>query len=347
MRIVNDRPWNQKLWMDEYGHEKSASSIACEESQINQVSEQLFEYISSGKEDLVKEAASILNDFIPTRIREESFFELAFPSETITNEELDRAQDDEGLFFIIDMEGPTPAAMTTSFNTGLPGSPEMEYVMYARRIKGGLNRIKTRTFVKDVDLFSTWRHDLQQVFADNAVRDVLAEIDTQFIRAVRTFMGGAPNTVLASSNMAHWIQVGGAISRASLNPALNLLLKTPSSLPVSTVISNQITMNEFTALDRLEVGGDLAQDLFTKGVQALPDIRGIKWISTIKRGLVPDLRWHIFGPARFAVRHKVKTPPTMHIETKDLQVRFWIHTTRGFVLCQENAMGIVDFMASY
>jgi hypothetical protein len=109
-----------------------------------------------------------------------------------------------------------------------------------------------------VDELRTWIMDIRQVLSDNAIKDMLAEEDGKFIRAVNTAIVGAGLVVPTSGVVQHEVIAGG-ITRDTLWDALKIMPNTPSNLEVHTILINHITIKEVCKFGRNEMGGDLSR----------------------------------------------------------------------------------------
>src|ERR1051326_7342150 len=163
------------------------------QEESREMSRAIFEQLSSRDPVLEKTATDAVNEFTRTKMREDGFYRRIMPPVPITYDELDRQVDTDKPAKVVDKEPDSPAAISIPFAT-LPTN------LYIRgpRYRVMFDRIATPRFTKDVDELRTWIMDIRQVLSDNAIKDMLAEEDGKFLRAVNTALVGAGLTVPTS-----------------------------------------------------------------------------------------------------------------------------------------------------
>jgi len=308
-----------------------------EESKL--INEALFEKLSSNDSGLVKQAIDAVNDFTRTKMREDGFFRRIMPPLPISNDELDRQQDTDKPVKIVDKEPDSPAAISVPFAT-LPNS------LYIRgpRYKVTFDRIVTTRFTKDVDELRTWVMDIRQVLSDNSIKDMLAEEDGKFLRAVNTALVGQ-NMTVPTSGVVQWEGLGSAISRDSLWDAMKIMPNTPSNLEVHTVLINNITIKEVAKFGRNEMGGDLSVDIMRSG-WTLREFMGVQWIITIKKDLVATDTIYYFSDPKFMGKFFVLEDTTMFVRREAYFLEFFAYETIGATLGHTSGLARADFNAA-
>jgi hypothetical protein len=305
-----------------------------EESKL--LNEALFEKLASRNATLEKQAVDAVNDFTRTKMREDGFYRRIMPPIPISNDELDRQVDTDKPVKIVDKEPDSPAAISIPFAT-LPVN------LYIRgpRYRVMFDRITTPKFTKDVDELRTWIMDIRQVLSDNAIKDMLAEEDGKFLRAVNTALVGAGLTVPTSGTVQHEV-ISGGISRDTLWDSLKIMPNTPSNLEVHCVLLNNITIKEVCKFARNEMGGDLAQDIMRDG-WTLKEFMGVKWIITIKKGLVPTNTMYHFADPKFIGKSYVLEDTTMYIRREAYMLEFFAYETMGGSIGHTSGLTRADF----
>jgi hypothetical protein len=305
-----------------------------EESKL--LNEAIFEKLSSHDHVLEKQAVDAVNDFTRTKMREDGFYRRIMPPIPISNDELDRQVDTDKPVKVVDKEPESPAAISIPFAT-LPTN------LYIRgpRYRVMFDRIVTPRFTKDVDELRTWIMDIRQVLSDNAIKDMLAEEDGKFIRAVNTALVGPGLTVPTSGVVQHEVIAGG-ITRDTLFDSLKVMPNTPSNLEVHCVLLNNITIKEVCKFSRNEMGGDLSADIMRNG-WSLQEFAGVKWIITIKKGLVPTNTMYHFADPKFIGKSYVLEDTTMYIRREAYMLEFFAYETMGGTIGHTSGLTRVDF----
>jgi len=297
----------------------------------------LFEKLASGDRMMEKEAIDAVNDFTRIKMREDGFFRHIMPPIPITNDELDRQVNTDKPVKVVDKEPDSPAAISIPFGT-LP----MNVYILGPRYLVMLDRIATSRFTKDVDELRTYVMDIRQILSDNAIKDMLAEEDRKFIRAVDTALVG-PGVVLPTSGSAQYQQIAGGITRDTLWDSLKVMPDTPFSLEAHTALTNHITIKEIGKFDRPEQGGNLAEDIMKDGI-SLETYLGIRWITTIKKNLVPTNHVYQFADPKFIGKHYQLEDTTMYIRREAYMLEFFAYETCGGTIGHTGGLAHIHFV---
>ncbi len=284
----------------------------------------------------IKSAEDTVNDFTRTKMREQGFYRRVLPPTTITNDELDRQVSNDKPAKVVDKEPDSPAAISIPFAT----LPQNLYIKGPRYLVH-FDRIVTPRFTKDVDELRTWIMDIRQVLSDNAIKDMLAEEDSKFIRAVNSAIVGA-GLVVPTSGVVQHETISGGITRDTLWDSLKIMPNTPSSLEVHTVLINHITIKEVCKFARNEMGGDMSQDIMKQG-WTLQEFMGKQFIITIKKGLVPTNTLYMFADPKFIGKSYELEPTTMYIRREAYMLEFFAYGTMGGTLGFTSGLARADF----
>lgn len=310
------------------------SVLTQEESKV--LNEVIFEKLSSGDPVQEKQAVDAVNDFTRTKMREDGFFRRILPPIPIGNDELDRAVDTDKPIKIVDKEPDSPAAVSIPFAT-LPTN------LYIRgpRYRVMFDRIVTTRFTKDVDELRTWIMDIRQILSDNAIKDMLAEEDGKFLRAVNAALVG-PGLTVPTSGTVQYEVLGGGINRDSLWEMLKVMPNTPSNLEVHLVLINNITIKEVCKQGFNEMGGEISGEIMKNG-WSLQEFMGVKWLITIKKGLVPTNTMYHFADPKFIGKSYELEATTMYIRREAFMLEFFAYETLGGAIGHTSGLARVDF----
>ena len=284
-----------------------------------------------------KRAADSVNAFTRTKMREDGFYRRILPATPIGNDELDRQVDTDKPVKVVDKEPNSPAAISIAFAT----LPQNLYIR-GPRYRVMFDRIVTPRFTKDVDELRTWIMDIRQVLSDNAIKDMLAEEDSKFIRAINTAIVG-PGLVVPTSGVVQYEVIAGGITRDTLEDAMKIMPNTPSSLEVHTILINHITIKDVCKFGRNEMGGDLSQDIMKNG-WTLQEFMGKTWVITIKKGLVPTNTMYMFSDPKFIGKSYVLEDTTMYIRREAFMLEFFAYETMGGTIGFTSGLARADFV---
>jgi hypothetical protein len=308
--------------------------LSQEESKL--LNETIFAKLSSRDAVLEKQAVDAVNDFTRTKMREDGFYRRILPPIPITNDELDRSLITDKPIKIVDKEPNSPAAISIAFAT----LPQNLYIRGPRYVVM-FDRIATPRFTKDVDELRTWIMDIRQVLSDNAIKDMLAEEDGKFLRAVNSSVVGA-GLVVPTSGVVQYEVISGGISRFSLLDSLKVMPNTPSNLEVHTVLINNITIKDYMKFSRNEMGGDLSQDIMKSG-WSLQEFLGCKLLITLKKGLVATNTAYHFADPKFIGKNYVLEDTTMYIRREAYMLEFFAYETLGGTIGHTSSVVRIDF----
>lgn len=263
------------------------------------IKKQLIDDILDSDDGVVKKASAATSKATRTSIREEGFQRAILSFDMITNEDLDYFGDSElpGVWFELEPDSP-PARMIPYNDT--PNT----FAYRAEKYVVLISVVTTDEATKNVNHLRTYKTDVRQMVNDNMLRDIHTAEDTGFLSEVDRIVGSTATayaTVEAASPGAYQnVDMGAAtFNRQGMKRAISYLVE--RQLPVGVFLVNQRTANEFLGLERNQIGGDLAETLFRKGLKGLEkfEIFGHPFISTIKNDLVANGIMYQFAPKEF------------------------------------------------
>lgn len=300
----------------------------------------ILEHLDRGE---VKKAQDAATDYTRIQIREESFAFKILPPEKATDDMLDRALDDKRLQIIWELEPDSPAAKWVPLQT----VPDGEYIQGSRYIIP-FARVLTPKFVKDIDELRTTRQDIRKILTDNSIKDALAEIDAKFIETVNSIVldapaAGSPNNV---TGKVQWIDLTDPLNRESFAEAKKMLPRGNSDgrfrLRNYVALMNDVTAQDWLKLDRNEVGGDLAEDMFRNGL-TIDNFLGVKTIFTIKDDLVPDNYVYFFAAPEFLGKCFYLSDWTMYMKKEAYFIEMFSYWLGGFAFGNVAGMALARF----
>jgi len=284
-----------------------------------------------------KRAQAAVDEFTRIRLREDGFMDKIMTPQDVNNSDLHRQLDEPRPVIIVDKEPDSPAAVSVAFGT-LPETYQIQGPRYAVMFE----RILSPRYTQDAELLRTYTFDIRQVLSDNAVKDMLAERDGKFVRATNTVLGGAPDAIVGWSELAQWETLSGGVSRSNLEDALSIMPRTIGRLEVKTALVNMLFFRQIAKMNRIEMGGDFAETLLRKGWQE-EDFLGIKWVSTIKRELVPDNSMLMYGDQRFIGKNYVLEKIVMYAKREAFLMEFFLYGTFGSTIGHSAGVARADF----
>lgn len=287
--------------------------------------EQFLRHAEDHPSGLIKGASAEGSDHLKWKIRENGFFRNAIPPDPISDGQLDREVDNDEPIRIEDMEPESPGAKSCPFEDTPDTAP-----MRGRRYVVRFSKITTPEFQKNIDQLRTYRMDLRQVITDNALKDMEVEEDARLIATCDRIVGAIGGNGLSGAPQQHQIQ--GRIARTSYKDVRNFL--EDLELANSLALINRRTSTEFLGWKHDEIGGPLAETLFTEGLRGLPkmEIMGIPHLATIKRHLVPDYVIYLFTEKNYLGKAYQLVEPTMFVKKEKDMIMFSAQEKLGFTI---------------
>ena len=297
------------------------------QTKLAAASEDIKAKLLSGDPELVKTGALAASEYFRTEIRENSFRRQITPPTTVTSEDFDIAEDTDFPIMYAEIAPRSAGAYRVSFETG----PQGEKIQ-ATKTRIEFARIMTDKYSIDKIRLETYRMPLLDILYDLMLKDIMDTEDEATI-AVDDTVCGVLNAVNPYMNMRRYAQVG-SMSREAMVELKKGMFLSPGGphdqglIPVKFLMNN-ITHCDFALLDRTEVGGDLAQTMFTDGV-ALTKVAGVDTVLTTKRGIVKDNDVYIYADPKFYGGFYTYKDVSMVVEEKDdIWLTFFAHETIG------------------
>ncbi len=301
-----------------------------------EIGEAIFEKLASRDPAMEKQAVDAVNDFTRTKMREDGFYRRIMPPIPIQNDQLDRQVDTDNPVKVVDKEPDSPAAISIPF-AALP----INLYIRGPRYRVFFDRITTPRFTKDVDQLRTWVMDIRQVLSDNAIKDMLAEEDGKFLRAVNTALVG-PGLTVPTSGVVQYEVIAGGITRDTLWDGMKVMPNTPSNLEVHCVLLNNITIKEVCKFTHNEMGGTISEDIMRNG-WSYQSFMGVNWLITIKKGLVATNTMYHFADPKFIGKSFVLEDTTMYIRREAYLIEFFAYETLGGTIGHTSGLARVTY----
>ena len=144
----------------------------------NEINQLFGEALNRGGEALEK-VGEVTGLYIQDKLRENSFCGKILPPQTVTEAELTRNVNDEGLVYIDDIE-PDSLAMRVNFR----GEPEKTYIE-GKRYEIRMSTISSDKFQKSEQELRSYRMPITKIIEQNTVKDIQEQKDKTFMQHVR------------------------------------------------------------------------------------------------------------------------------------------------------------------
>jgi hypothetical protein len=293
---------------------------------------ELLQALEEAPDGQLKSASTASTNMIRRKIRENAFCRLILPPKPVGNEDLDRFTDSELPGIIEDMEPSSYGAKTISYND----TAETRFYKGDKFVVN-FEVITTPEFTKNINELRTYKMDLRAVVTDNSLKDIQYQEDARWMKGINEIVGLTSG--VGASGVQQNFNISGTITRDTYPTVLSYL--EDFELNNGCILMNRKTAKAFLTFNRSEIGGDLAEKLFTDGLSALSEakIMGVRHIFTIKRDLVPDNTIFIFAEPDYLGRFYILEDVKMYVEKKKDILRFSAREQLGVSLA--NVKGVV------
>ena len=314
------------------------------EAKEQMIDSQLRDLIVGSPDGPITKVAQAANDVTRINIREGSFANKILPPENIGNERLVKTMT-EDLIVIDDLEPDSPGAKYVPFET----VPEGEIITGSRYITP-LARIVTPAFTKDIDQLRTYDYPIRKILTDNSIKDGMATHDRKFIETVDSIVfnseGEVPGNVHPVTGKIQWMDFDHDINRRNFADATKMLPRGNARDKFVArnyiALAHENTLRDILKLDRIQIGGDLAEKNFTDGLTSTT-VMGIKCISTIKRSLVPEGYVYFFAEPSFLGHNYTLTDWTMYLNKEAFFIKWFSYWLGGFSFGNIAGMALARF----
>ena len=319
-------------------NENSTSNLT--PAEVKQANAEFQSWITEGGDQGMTKVAASVDNMIRVRVREGSISRNILKPRKIGAEELVPSLYDDDPRYIGEVEPDTPGSLVTP----IAGRPNT-FWFFGKRYEVRFSRLHTPRYMKDTEQLLTYKTDLRRVLSDASLKDLLSFEDTRFLQAVNTLLApntGAAGETLDATGVIQWDTINDDVNPSSLSDALTVMNRSNFGLDPKTVLVNLNFAKQLMKLGRDDFGGDLAQEVKTKGF-GQREFMGVNWLVTIKNWLVPDGVMYQFGPQEFIGETLILTDATMHIRKEGPIIDFGAYQTVASVIENIAAVARVDF----
>lgn len=218
---------------------------------------QMFSAALSGGQEALEKTGEAIGLYIQDKLRENAFTRKILPPQTVTESELTRNTDDEGLSYIDDLE-PDSIAMRINWR----GEPNKTYIQ-GKRYSINMSTISSERFQKSEQELRSYKMPLTKVIEQNTVKDMQEQIDLTFMTHVKAGIylatmarhnellsrGVLAASTVATANDGDPVANAGESTRNFANEAefLSYLLAHDKSLAARTNEGGAIDISAFNA----------------------------------------------------------------------------------------------------
>jgi hypothetical protein len=254
--------------------------------------------------------------YIRRRMRERSIVRRLLEFETATESDLVVLPSEELPIMWGQLQNDSPGAVSMTFHDAVENETFWRDTFIVRFFV-----ISTPEYYKNLWELKTHTHDTVKALTEDGLLDIEEEEDRRWFTASDDVVGPV-NGVGDSGYIQNFYF--GAFSRDHHVDSKYILAD--RQMPLGTFVVNQRFMANFEKMDRTEIGGDLSQDLFKQGGDALKDgkIGGVPHLFTSKNHIVPDdVVYHYTTPDYLGLAREYQKP-TLYMRKEKRTIFFSI-----------------------
>lgn len=287
------------------------------------VSEDIKAKILSGDRDLVKTAGLASSEYFRVEIRENGIRRQITPPTTVTKENFDTVEDTDFPVMFVEIAPQSQGAYMVSFETGPRGD-----VIHGKKARVEFNRIMTPKYTLDKIRLETWKMPILDIFYDLMLKDIMDREDKVCVAVDDAICGPLDSIHPDMGNIRRYAKCG-PMGRDALVHLKKGMKVAPGHLQPTKFLMNDLTHCDFATLNRNEVGGDMAQDMFINGV-TLTKVQGIDTVVTTKRDIVATNDVYVYTDPKYYGGFYTYKDVSMVIDEKDdIWLTFFAHETIG------------------
>lgn len=289
-----------------------------------------------------KTAVAGLDKFIRAELREEGAYRKILPMEQAKDENLVPWIGTDAPVLIQWKEPRSVGAMTIPF----AGNPR-GVTIRGENFPIFFNTIVGPRYMKDVNSLRVYPYDIRQVLTDHCLRDIQEEEDRRWFVDTVDAVLGTVNTASPATGYVQYRGLSGGWGRENVVESMKIIRGGPTKTAAALCVINSVTAIDFMKWGFDEVGGDKSQDILWNGDSswAENEFLNVKWLITIKHGLVGNGTIYQFGQPEYMGYSYYLTDVTMYAERHAERIEFYPFETIGGALGNFGAIGRADLTA--
>lgn len=266
---------------------------------------EIFRAKLEGGEDGLKTARAAGAAYIKERLREESFARKVLPPDMISKAELQRNENGDGVYKLVDIE-PDSSAISLNFRAESPA----KYVT-GTRFKINFYKVASEKFEKAESELLAYEMPITKILEENTVFDIQAQEDSKFYAASVAAIAGSARDAVSTEV---------TITRATLASSLKLLHA--QKLNAKCFLMTEELFDDVLGWDYTTVGGDMAGKITVSGYDE-PTLLKRKLVITNKADIVGNREVWLYAPPEFLGRFYVLEDTKFWID-KNVDMIEWV-----------------------
>ncbi len=302
--------------------------------------------LEEGQSGLDK-VAQTATDYTRTGIKEGSLSFQILPPEQASDDQLVPCIVEHGEMARFQIFWERQPESAPAKHVALQTVPDGEYIttsMYAIPMA----RVQTPKIQKEVEELRLTKMNIREILGDDGVKNGLQAIDEKFFDTVDGIVFDSPGHSQPQrvTGKVQWLDAADGLNRDTFKEALKLLNRGNANgqyrLRNHLAVMNEATSKDLLGLDRIEVGGDLAEEHFVNGLKH-DKLMGVKTVFTTKDDIVPDDTVYFFAEPRFLGKSFYLYDWTTYMKREATFIEFFSYWMGGFAFGNVAGMAVARF----
>lgn len=309
--------------------------------QIAAVNQQFKDQIFSGDKDMVKQAGLAGTSYFRTRIRENAVYRKLLPPVSVTDDDLDYVEDTDLPVMLVELDFNSEGANQVPFETPTTGA-----TFNGRKARCEFGRVMTPKYQIDKIRLKGYKMPLLDILYDLMLKDIMDVEDEAWANVNDSIVGDAADQTAQVNEFGIRRAIRQIWGRSGASKIHGGMLRTKGHLKPSKGLMNELLYTRMVQWDRVEVGGDMAQDMLFDGVKT-GTLNGLEVLVTSKDTVCKEHDLWIYTDPQFYGANYTYEDVNMVTDEKDgIFLTFFAYETIGGVVTNRAGVCKVTFDAA-
>ena len=278
-------------------------------------------FVRKIEEGHIKQAQSEGSAFIRSKLRQTAFSREVLPPIVLSDDEIDRDELTDLPKKIVEKEPDSTATFVTFKGTGeRTWFSGPRYAVY-------FGKVESQRFTKSKFELMTYQNDIRKILTDNSVKDMSDVEDGKFIETCDAIVNGVADQDLS---------IAGSLDADKVVQALKAQIE--RKIPIGKMLMTKSLYYDALKLPATSVGDPIASRHYDEGVEEEEKLFGIPVITTIKKDIVPENVFWVFGPENYLGNFFLLQDATLFIKQEADIIEFWSYSAPGIGIGNNLAM---------
>lgn len=305
------------------------------------LSEEFKANLLSGDAEMRKTASLAGTEYFRTEIRENAVYRQVVPPTPVTKENFDPNETSDLPSMIVEIANESAGAQQVPFEVGPQGAK-----FFGRKARASFCRAMTPKYEIDKIRLEGYKMPILDVLYDLMLKDIMDVEDAGWTAANVGIVGEY------GAQTAQWAEFGARrcirqmFDRDGVSEIKKGIMHTAGKLKPAKQLMNALLYADFMKLDRSEIGGDMAQEMFVNGMQ-MEKVNGVDTLITNKDAVCAATDVWTFADPKYYGGFYTYNDVSMVIDEKDdIFMTFFAHEVFSGLIVNRAAVTRTVFSAA-